>query len=177
VFRESQDVRIVVTGNEDPGPVDKVEEGAEVLEGQITRRDHEVDPERRGPSRSQVGDLLVTDCQRSDHSGHATCVHGGRATSCVRAYGLARRDAASVIFSLPGFRVADAVDLPLGGRRVNVQLLILLTAARSVGVVSSRVHPWVEQRVSESSVNSAAFSLVSGLGSDTRSPDFKCPER
>ena len=32
-----------------------------------------------------------------------------------------RRDAASVIFNLPGYRVIDAVDLPLGGRRVKVQ--------------------------------------------------------
>jgi hypothetical protein len=26
-----------------------------------------------------------------------------------------------VIFNLPGYRVIDAVDLPLGGRRVKVQ--------------------------------------------------------
>ena len=31
-----------------------------------------------------------------------------------------RRDAASVIFNLPGYHVIDAVDLPLGGRRVIV---------------------------------------------------------
>ncbi len=30
------------------------------------------------------------------------------------------RGAASVIFNLPGYRVVDAVDLPLGGRRVKV---------------------------------------------------------
>ena len=30
------------------------------------------------------------------------------------------RDAASVIFNLPGYRVIEAVDLPLGGRRVKV---------------------------------------------------------
>ena len=34
----------------------------------------------------------------------------------VRASG-SRRDAASVIFNLPGYRVIDAVDLPLGNRR------------------------------------------------------------
>ena len=32
-----------------------------------------------------------------------------------------RRDAASVIFNLPDYHVIDAVDLPLGGRRVIVQ--------------------------------------------------------
>jgi hypothetical protein len=62
----------MVTRDEDPGPVDKVDEGAEVLEGQITRRDHEVDPDRRGPSHTEVGNLLVTDCQRPDHNGNAT---------------------------------------------------------------------------------------------------------
>ena len=31
------------------------------------------------------------------------------------------RDAASLIFNLPGYRVIDAVDLPLGGQRVRVQ--------------------------------------------------------
>ena len=31
------------------------------------------------------------------------------------------RDAASVIFNLPGYRVVEAIDLPLGGRRVKVQ--------------------------------------------------------
>src|SRR5687768_9264837 len=62
----------MVTRDEDPGPVDKVDECAEVLEGQITRRDHEVDPERRSPSHRQVGNLLVTDCQRPNHNGNAT---------------------------------------------------------------------------------------------------------
>ena len=31
-----------------------------------------------------------------------------------------RRDAASVIFNLPGYRLIDAVDLALGGRRVKL---------------------------------------------------------
>ena len=30
-----------------------------------------------------------------------------------------QRDAASVIFSLPDYHVIDAIDLPLGGRRVT----------------------------------------------------------
>jgi len=62
----------MVTRDEDPGPVDKVDDCAEVLEGQITGRDHDVDPERRSPSQTEVGNLLVTDCQRPDHNGHAS---------------------------------------------------------------------------------------------------------
>jgi transposase len=58
-----------------------------------------------------------------------------------------RRDAASVIFNLPGYRVVDAVDLPLGGRRVKVEPVDLADGCPDCGVVSSRVHAWVEQRV------------------------------
>ena len=58
-----------------------------------------------------------------------------------------QRDAASVIFNLPGYRVIDAVDLPLGGRRVKVQPVDLESGCPACGVVSSRVHGWVVQRV------------------------------
>ena len=58
-----------------------------------------------------------------------------------------RRDAASVIFNLPGYRVVDAVDLPLGGRRVKVEPVEVEDGCPACGVVSSRVHAWVEQRV------------------------------
>jgi transposase len=58
-----------------------------------------------------------------------------------------RRDAASVIFNLPGYRVIGAVDLPLGGRRVKVQPVDLDDGCPACGVVSSRVHAWVQQRV------------------------------
>jgi transposase len=58
-----------------------------------------------------------------------------------------RRDVASVIFNLPGYRVVDAVDLPLRGRRVKVQPVDLDDGCPGCGVVSSRVHAWVEQRV------------------------------
>jgi transposase len=58
-----------------------------------------------------------------------------------------RRDAASVIFNLPGYRVVDAVDLPLGGRRVKVVPVDLDDGCPACGVVSSRVHAWTEQRV------------------------------
>ena len=58
-----------------------------------------------------------------------------------------RRDVASVIFNLPGYRVVDAVDWPLRGRRVKVQPVDLDDGCPGCGVVSSRVHAWVEQRV------------------------------
>jgi transposase len=58
-----------------------------------------------------------------------------------------RRDAASVIFNLPGYRVVDAVALPLGGRRVRVQPVDLADGCPSCGVISARVHAWIVQRV------------------------------
>ncbi len=58
-----------------------------------------------------------------------------------------RRDAASVIFNLPGYRVVDAVDLPLGGRRVKVLPVELDAGCPDCGVVSGRVHAWTDQRV------------------------------
>lgn len=58
-----------------------------------------------------------------------------------------QRDAASVIFNLPGYRVVDAVDLPLGGRRVRVQPVDLADGCPSCGVISARVHAWIVQRV------------------------------
>jgi transposase len=54
-----------------------------------------------------------------------------------------------VIFNLPGFRVVDAIDLPLGGRRVKVQPVDLADGRPVCGMVSSRVHSWVEQVVDE----------------------------
>ena len=60
---------------------------------------------------------------------------------------VSRRDAASVIFNLPGYRVIDAVDLPLGGRRAKVQPVDLADGCPECGVVSGRVHAWVVQRV------------------------------
>jgi transposase len=58
-----------------------------------------------------------------------------------------RRDAASVIFNLPEYRVVEAVDLRLGGRRVKVEPVEVEDGCPACGVVSSRVHAWVEQRV------------------------------
>ena len=69
-----------------------------------------------------------------------------RATSLFEPMG-SQRDAASVIFNLPGYRVVDAVDLPLGGRRVKVQPADVADGCPDCGVVSARVHAWTEQQV------------------------------
>jgi hypothetical protein len=54
-----------------------------------------------------------------------------------------RRDAAGVIFNLPGYRVIEAVDLPLGGRRVTlwsagvfrtVELCYFMLSAARLGI-------------------------------------------
>ena len=49
--------------------------------------------------------------------------------------------------NLPGYGVVEAVDLPLGGRRVKVQPVDVDHGCPVCGVVSSRVHAWVEQRM------------------------------
>lgn len=74
--------------------------------------------------------------------------HRGRATSLFEPTG-SQRDPASVIFNLPDHRVVDAVDLPLGGRRVKAQRVDLEAGCPDCGVVSVRVHTWTEQRVQD----------------------------
>jgi transposase len=59
------------------------------------------------------------------------------------------RDAATLIFNLPGYRVIEALDLPLGGRRVRVQTESREGFCPDCGVVSGRVHAWVQQRVKD----------------------------
>ena len=60
-----------------------------------------------------------------------------------------QRDAASVIFNLPDCHVIDAIDLPLGGRRVVVRADTFEGGCPDCGVVSSRVHAWCRQRVKD----------------------------
>jgi transposase len=60
-----------------------------------------------------------------------------------------RRDAASVLFDLPGYRVLEAVDLPLGGRRVRVAATSEEAGCPSCGVLSRRVHQRVRQRLAD----------------------------
>jgi transposase len=57
------------------------------------------------------------------------------------------RDAASVLFDLPGYRVVDAVDRPDGGREVVIASVSVEEACPSCGVLSGRVHQWTRQRL------------------------------
>jgi transposase len=57
-----------------------------------------------------------------------------------------RRDAASTLFNLPGFRVVDAVDDDAGGRGVLVESLVP-PGCPTCGVVATRVHSRREQVV------------------------------
>ncbi len=59
------------------------------------------------------------------------------------------RDAASVIFNLSDYHVIDAIDLPLGGRRVIVKADTIAGGCPDCGVVSARVHAWCRQRVKD----------------------------
>jgi transposase len=57
------------------------------------------------------------------------------------------RDAASVLFDLPGHRVVEAVDLPDGLRRVTVEAVAVEDGCPDCGVVSDRVHQRTRQRL------------------------------
>jgi transposase len=50
------------------------------------------------------------------------------------------RDAASVLFNLPGYRVVSAVDLPDGGREVVIEPESVEAGCPVCGVLSSRLH-------------------------------------
>ena len=57
------------------------------------------------------------------------------------------RDAASVLFDLPGYRVENAVDLPDGRREVTVAAAASQAACPDCGVFSDRVHQRTRQRL------------------------------
>ncbi len=57
------------------------------------------------------------------------------------------RDAASVLFDLPGYRVESAVDVPNGGREVVVAAVAVEAACPDCGVLSGRVHQRTRQRL------------------------------
>nr|WP_257908873.1 transposase family protein [Janibacter limosus] len=59
---------------------------------------------------------------------------------------VSRRDAASTIFNLPGYRVIDAVDLPDVGRRVTVASTDP-PGCPGCGVIATKVHSRRLQRV------------------------------
>jgi transposase len=59
------------------------------------------------------------------------------------------REAASVLFDLPGYRVIDAVDQPGGPRQVTIVSTATEAACPSCGVLSVRVHQRRRQRLSD----------------------------
>lgn len=81
-----------------------------------------------------------------------------------------RRDAASVIFNLPDYHVTDAIDLPLGGRRVIVKADTVADGCPDCGVVSARVHAWSRQRVKD-------LPHAGGLELVVVKPRLVCAER
>ena len=82
-----------------------------------------------------------------------------------------QRDAASLIFNLPGFRVVDAVDLPLGGRRVVLCADAQDEGCPDCGAISSRVHAWASQRVKDIPVGGDLVEVV------IRRPRWRCEEQ
>jgi len=83
---------------------------------------------------------------------------------------VASRDAASLIFNLPGYRVIDAADLPLGGRRVRVETEDRDDGCPDCGVISTRVHAWSEQRVKDIPTGGEFVEVV------VRKPRLVCVE-
>jgi transposase len=81
-----------------------------------------------------------------------------------------RRDAASVVFNLPGYDIIDAVDLLLGGRRVVVQAVERDEGCPDCGVISTRVHAWVKQRVRDIPAGGDVVEVV------VRKPRMVCAE-
>jgi transposase len=57
-----------------------------------------------------------------------------------------QRDAASVLFNLPGYRVIAGTD-GQDGRRVVIESVAVEQACPSCGVLTARVHQWTLQRV------------------------------
>lgn len=70
------------------------------------------------------------------------------------------RSAASIIFDLPGYAVTDAIDLPLGGRRVIVQATGGTESCPDCHTVSSRVHAWTRQKVRDLHTGGAPVEVI-----------------
>lgn len=89
-----------------------------------------------------------------------------------------RRDAASVLFNLPGYRVVDAVDEPeTGVRRVFLEAVDDEAACPTCGVLTSRVHQRVLQRVRDVPLAGAvAGAVAGGLEVFWRKRRFACVE-
>jgi len=82
-----------------------------------------------------------------------------------------QRDAASLIFNLPGYSVVAAVDLPLGGRRVTVRAEHQDEGCPDCGVISRRVHAWVSQRVKDIPAGGEHVEVV------VKKPRWVCAEQ
>lgn len=80
------------------------------------------------------------------------------------------RGAASVVFNLAGYTVFQAVDLPLGGRRIIVGADAREGACPSCGVLSSRVHQRVRQSVKDIPAGGSLVEVV------VVKPRFVCAE-
>ena len=80
------------------------------------------------------------------------------------------RLAASVVFNLSGYTVHDAVDRPLGGRRVVVAADATEEACPGCGVFSSRVHQRVRQSVKDIPVGGTCLEVI------VVKPRFVCAE-
>ena len=78
-------------------------------------------------------------------------------------------DPESVIFDLPGYRVIDAADLPLGVRRVLVKADQVADGCPTCGMVSGRVHLWLRQRVKDIPIPAGSSSSWSNPGWCARS--------
>lgn len=80
------------------------------------------------------------------------------------------RGAASVVFNLAGYTVFQAVDLPLGGRRIIVGADATEGACPSCGVLSWRVHQRVRQSVKDIPAGGSLVEVV------VVKPRFVCAE-
>jgi transposase len=81
------------------------------------------------------------------------------------------RDAASLIFNSPGYRVIEALDLPTVGRRVVVQVLEQDEGCPGRGTLSTRVHAWTRHRVKDINVGGGGVAEVV-----VRKPRWRCAE-
>lgn len=88
-----------------------------------------------------------------------------------------QRDAASVIFDLPGYTVTEALDLPCGGRRVVVQAVDRAQGCPGCGVVSTRVHSWTRQVVKDVGAGGDGTADGARVQVVVRKPRMLCTER
>lgn len=89
---------------------------------------------------------------------------------------LPSRDAASIIFNLPGYDVVDAVVLACGGRRVVVQAVDRDEGCPDCGVVSTRVHAWTRQRVKDIGAGGDGSLAAARVEVVVRKPRMVCVE-